>query len=60
MIPYKKEDGSIEENIPEFIVPRKIRLMSTYISKILKENPHNTSIELDITPSYLKIIIEYC
>ena len=39
LVPYKKEDGMIEEQAPEFIVPRKIRLMSGYISKILKESP---------------------
>ena len=63
MVPYKTEgedQQKMTEEPPVFIVPRKIRLMSSYISRVLRENPHATSIELDITPYYLNIITEYC
>ena len=60
MMPYLSADGEKHGEIPEFKVPKKIRLMSTYISKQLKENPNEQIIELEITPFFLKLITEYC
>lgn len=44
----------------EFKVPRKMRLMSRHIHDVLKSNPSCTSIDLDVEPYFLNIIIGYC
>ena len=59
-MPYITADG--DKNFgdpPAFIMPQKIRLMSAQIDKMLKENPNEEIIELDITPFYLNIIVNY-
>ena len=54
---YQQPDAPQNES---FSVPRKIRLMSTYISRQLKENPQETVIQLDVPAYYLRLIIDYC
>ena len=41
-------------------MPRKIRLMSAFLSKQMKEKPNETLFELEIPPYYLTIITDYC
>ena len=43
-----------------FIVPRKIMLMSKYIWKKLREDPLENVIEVNVPASHLKLIVDYC
>lgn len=42
------------------VVPRKIRLMSSYIDEQLKADPSCTRLELPISLHFLDIVINYC
>ena len=60
-MPYIAPDGDKNNgDPPAFHVPQKIRLMSSYICNKLKEDPNEQIIELEITPFYLKLIVDYC
>ena len=60
-LPFITPDGDKNNgDPPAFSVPQKIRLMSAYINRQLKEFPNEQIIELEITPFYLKQIVDYC